>query len=179
MKDKSYTMKYFVTILLSMAVCTVQAQKAFITRNAKITFVAPKDDDVKATNNEVTSRLTDNGQLMFSLLIKSFRFEYAEMQEHFNNKYLESNKFPRADFKGVVLNIKDVNFTKNGKYKATVKGSLTMHGVTKELNTIGTIEVTNGKPTAVASFIIVLKDFNIDAASVTDKASITVTAQYQ
>ena len=96
-----------------------EAQKVFGTRNGRITFESPTDGDVKAVNNEVTSRIADNGQLTFSLLIKGFKFKMAEMQEHFNDQYAESSKFPRADFKGTITNLKDVNFTKDGSYKAS------------------------------------------------------------
>ena len=80
-----------ISILLLAA--DAQAQKVFTTRNGKINFMAPSDDDVKAVNNEVTSRIADNGQLSFSLLLKGFKFKYAEMQEDFNDKYVESSKF--------------------------------------------------------------------------------------
>ncbi|MFX5998986.1 hypothetical protein ABTF05_21635, partial [Acinetobacter baumannii] len=76
--------------------------------------MATDDEDVKAVNNEVASRLADNGTISFSLLLKSFRFQLAEMQDHFNDKYVESDKFPRADFKGTITNIKDINFAKDG-----------------------------------------------------------------
>ena len=137
------------------------------------------DDDVKAVNNEVASRLADNGQLTFSLLIKSFKFKLAEMQDHFNDQYLESTKFPRADFKGTILNVKEVNFTKDGLYKISVKGDLTLHGVTKNITSGGTILIKSGKPAANAKFTLILKDFNVDASSVSDKVIVDISCQYQ
>ena len=158
---------------------TVNAQKVFATRNGKISFSAPSDDDVKAVNNEVTSRIADNGQITFSMLIKSFRFKLAEMQDHFNDQYLQSNMYPRADFKGNIMNAGDVNFAKDGSYKVTVKGDLTMHGVTKNISANGTIEIKGGKPIATAQFSLLMKDFNIDAKSVTDKVTVDLNCQYQ
>ncbi len=155
------------------------AQKIYGTRNGKISFASPTDDDVKAVNNEVTSRIADNGQMTFSLLIKGFRFKLAEMQEHFNDQYLESTKFPRADFKGTIINLNDISFAKDGSYKATVKGDLTMHGVTKNIIVNGTIEVKGGKPVVKASFVTVLKDYKIDASTVTSKVTIDINCQYQ
>ena len=154
----------------------LNAQKIYGTRNAKISFVAPSDDDVKAVNNEATSRLADNGAISFSLLIKGFKFGYAEMQDHFNNEYLESNKYPRADFKGTITNIKEVNFAKNGTYKVTVNGSLTLHGVAKNIVANGTITVNNGKISALAKFPIIMKDFKIEASAVTDKVNAEISA---
>ncbi|GAC1437796.1 MAG: hypothetical protein NVSMB63_00200 [Sediminibacterium sp.] len=156
-----------------------EAQKIFGTRNGKISFQSPTDDDVKAVNNEVTSRIADNGQVTFSLLIKGFKFRYAEMQEHFNDQYAESSKFPRADFKGMIANLKDVNFTKDGSYKVTVKGNLTMHGVTKNITVNGTLDMRGGKPAVKAGFPAVMKDYNIDAGSVTDKVAVDIDCQYQ
>ncbi len=157
----------------------VAAQKVFSARNGKISFISPSDDDVKAVNNEVTSRVADNGQITFSLLTKGFKFKYAEMQDHFNDQYIESTKFPRADFKGNILNLKEVNFSKDGTYKANVKGNLTLHGVTKEITANGSIEIKGGKPTVVCKFVILMKDFNVDASDVTEKVNAEVNCVYQ
>ncbi len=158
---------------------TAIAQKTFSTRNGKISFIAAKDDDVKAVNNEVTSRLSVNGSLNFSCLIKGFRFANAEMQDHFNTEYLQSTQFPRADFKGTITNLSAINFTKDGEYKAVAKGNLTMHGVTKSITVDGTIVIKAGKPTATAKFNIIMTDFKIDASSVTDKVSAEINCLYQ
>jgi len=174
-------MKIFLSLLIAslFIVSNADAQKIFATRNGKIVFSSPTDDDVKAVNNEVTSRIADNGQLTFSLLIKGFRFKYAEMQEHFNDQYLESNKFPRADFRGNIVNLKELNFTKDGAYKVTVKGDLTMHGVTKNITANGTIDIKSGKPVVTCEFEVSMKDFNVDAAKVTSKVTVEVSCQYQ
>lgn len=168
-----------ILFLLVIAGNEAGAQKVFGTRNGRITFESPTDGDVKAVNNEVTSRVADNGQLTFSLLMKGFKFKLAEMQEHFNDQYAESTKFPRADFKGTISNLKDVNFAKDGSYKVSVKGDLTMHGVTKNVTVNGVIEIKAGKPNARGSFTINLKDFKIDASSVTEKVEVEVSCQYQ
>ena len=174
-------MKFLVTLSLSLVLFTVgaNAQKIFATRNGKISFSAPNDDDIKAVNNEVTSRIADNGQMTFSLLINSFRFKLAEMQEHFNDQYLESNKFPRADFKGNITNLSAVDFTKDGSYKVSVKGDLTMHGVTKNVTVNGTIDIKGGKPSAQASTVIMMRDFNISSSKVAEKVSVDIDCQYQ
>ena len=174
-------MKKIIGLLSLVLLIGIQAdaQKIFGTRNGKITFESPTDGDVKAVNNEVTSRIADNGQLTFSMLIKGFKFKYAEMQEHFNDQYAESSKFPRADFKGNIVNLKDVNFTKDGSYPVTVKGDLTLHGVTKNITVKWNIEIKAGKPSAKAGFVINLSDFKIDASSVTEKVTVDINCQYQ
>lgn len=165
--------------LFSIAFTQTQAQKLYGTRNAKVSFIATNDEDVKAVNNEVASRLSDKGEISFSLLIKGFKFEYAEMQEKFNNDYVESNKFPRAEFKGTISNIKDINFTKDGSYKAVVKGNLTLHGVSKPVTVNGTITVKAGKVSATGKFPIVMKDHKIEASAVTEKVNAEINAVYQ
>lgn len=174
-------MKFFFSCILAMLFVMnhADAQKIFATRNGRISFSAPSDADVKAVNNEVTSRMADNGQVTFSLLVKGFKFKLAEMQEHFNDQYLESNKFPRADFKGNIVNLADVNFNKDGSYKVSVKGDLTLHGVTKSITANGTVEIKAGKPVASCQFVLVMKDFAINASSVTDKVNVDISCQYQ
>jgi polyisoprenoid-binding protein YceI len=176
-------MKYLFTICLTtfalLSFQTLNAQKTFGTRNGQIIFQSLTDQDVKAINNEVNSRLSDNGSLSFSLLIKSFRFKMAEMQDHFNTEYLHSNQFPRGDFKGTITNIKTVNFNQDGIYPVEVTGDLTLHGVTKKVSSKGSITIKNGKPLAKASFPIIVKDFGIKAEDVTEKVTITVNCQYQ
>jgi hypothetical protein len=174
-------MKSVVVFALSILflVHTADAQKVYGTRNGKITFSSPTDEDVKAVNNEVTSRIADNGQLTFSLLMKGFKFKLAEMQEHFNDQYVESNKYPRADFKGNIVNLAAVRFDKDGSYKISVKGDLTMHGVTKNVTVNGTLDIKGGKPVANAQFAILMKDFNVNASSVTEKVTVDVSCQYQ
>ena len=171
--------KFLFIALFSIAFTQTQAQKLYGTRNAKVSFIATNDEDVKAVNNEVASRLSDKGEISFSLLIKGFKFEYAEMQEKFNNDYAESNKFPRAEFKGTISNIKDINFTKDGNYKAVVKGNLTLHGVSKPVTVNGTITVKGGKVSATGKFPIVMKDHKIDASAVTEKVNAEINAVYQ
>ncbi len=174
-------MKIIFPILLSFFFLPgdCQTQKIFGTRNGKIVFQSPSDDDVKAVNNEVASRLSDNGQITFSLLMKGFRFKYAEMQDHFNDEYVESTRFPRADFKGTIQNLKEVNFSRNGSYQVIVKGDLTLHGVTKTLTATGKIDVSSGKLSAGCKLILLMKDFAIDASRVTEKVILDISCQYQ
>jgi hypothetical protein len=174
-------MKLFFSFIVTVLffINGTDAQKIFGTRNGRISFSSPSDEDVKAVNNEVASRIADNGQLTFSLLTKGFKFKLAEMQEHFNDQYVESNKYPRADFKGNIDNLKDVNFSKDGSYKVSVSGDLTMHGVTKKITANGTLEIKDGKPVTSCRFVLLMKDFNIDASKVTEKVTVDISCQYQ
>ncbi len=105
------------------------------------------------------------------------------MEEHFNENYIESSKYPKADFKGFITNFKDVNFLKDGTYPTKVQGALTIHGVTRQISTDGTITISGGKATAKTKFTINLKEYNIAGSQigkkVADKIEITVNCQYE
>ena len=150
----------FASLLLFAAAS--QAQK-YYTKNGNISFFSKASlEKINADNNQVMSVLnTQNGDLQFSVLIKSFHFEKALMEEHFNENYMESDKFPKATFKGAVADISKVSFTTDGMYNVTVSGDLTMHGVTKKVSTTGTITIKGGKISADAKFFVKLADYNI------------------
>ncbi len=164
---------------------TLHAQKIYGTKNGRISFFSNAPlEDIEAKNNEVESKLASaNGQVIFTLLMKGFKFENQLMEDHFNENYVESTKFPKSDFKGIVTNIKDINFNKDGVYPATVKGTLTIHGVSKDVESNGTIEIKNGLPAAKTKFIISLKDYNIAGSQIgkkiADNIAITVDCQYE
>jgi polyisoprenoid-binding protein YceI len=151
---------------------------SFSTKKGSIQFVSPTDPDVSAVNNEVSSKITAAGELRFSLLFKGFQFKYAEMQTHFNEEYVESEKYPRASFTGTIQNIKSIDLTKDGKYTATIVGTLTMHGVTKPVKTAATLNISKGKIAATATISINMSDFNIDASAVTDKVDLVINCNY-
>jgi hypothetical protein len=172
-----------ITLLLAcFAFAQVDAQKVFSTKNATVRFIAVDDKDIDATNTKAVSRLESNGKLSFIMLMKDFSFDMDLMQKHFNDEYVESDKFPRGFFNGQITNIKSVNFTKDGSYPIIVKGNMQVHGVNKSIQTNGVIVVTKGLPKATAKFTVTLKDFNIGGVlidMVADKMDIEVVASYQ
>ncbi len=142
--------------------CTASGQK-FMTKTGFIGFFSHTSiEDIKADNNQVASVLDlSTGDIVFQVLIKSFKFEKALMEEHFNENYMESDKYPRSTFKGKILNFDPAEFKKIGKHDVTVEGDLNMHNATKKVTTTGTIEVVNDGINASSKFIIVPEDFNI------------------
>src|ERR1700712_683372 len=122
--------KLFVAAALLVAGFSLNAQ-TYLTKAGQITFFSTTSaEDIKATNNEAVSTLdAKTGAYNFTVLVKGFIFPKALMQEHFNGEYyMNSTKFPKSDFKGTVDKISKVNFKKDGVYKVTVTGDLTMHG---------------------------------------------------
>jgi polyisoprenoid-binding protein YceI len=158
-------------------VATTNAQKLYSTKSGNISFESKAPlEDIEAKNSEVESKLLpSNGQVVFTLLMKGFQFENQLMEDHFNENYVESSKFPKADFKGFITNVNNVNFSKDGTYPAKVKGNLTIHGVTKEVLTDGTVIVKNGKATANSRFNIKLKDYGIGGGLIGKKIAETIT----
>ncbi len=156
---------------------TMHAQDKYYTKSGKITFYSKAPlEDIEATNKSVACVVdTKTGSLQFSVLIKGFEFENEEMQEHFNDDYMESNQFPKADFKGQIVNNSQINYSKPGTYTAQVKGQLTIHGITKEVQSTGTIIVAPAGVKAASSFVIQVADYNIQIPSlVKDKVAKTV-----
>lgn len=154
------------------------SQDKYFTKTGKIFFKCTKSplENIEATNKSATCVVdTKTGTLQFAVMMKGFEFERALMQEHFNENYVESSKFPKAEFKGQIVNNGEINYSKDGTYTAKVKGKMTIHGETKEVETPGTIVIKNGKVMTNAAFIIQLSDYNISIPSVvSDKISNTV-----
>jgi polyisoprenoid-binding protein YceI len=164
------------------------AQDLYFTKTAKVKFDATPEnpvEEIEALNSESTSFLNvANGDLVFAILVKSFRFQKALMEEHFNENYMESNKFPKSDFKGKITNISEVNFKKDGNYKVNIEGKLTMHGITLPIKASGVIAISGGKIKGTADFKIKLADYKIDRPSVvkdkiSETATISVEANYE
>ena len=134
-----------------------------MTKNGYIGFYSHTPmEDIKADNNQVVGALDiSTGEMVFQALIKSFHFDRALMEEHFNENYMESDKIPKSVFKGKITNLSSVDFTKNGTYEVTVEGDLTIHDVTNKISTKGTIEVVSGGINANSKFNIVPEDYKI------------------
>ena len=166
--------KQFMCMIAFLLAVASQAQEKFYTKSGKISFYSKSTlENIEAHNKAVTCVLdTKTGNLQFAVLMKGFEFEKALMQEHFNENYVESHKFPKAEFKGQVANYAAIDYNKDGEYPATVKGKLTLHGVTRDVETTGKIVVKGGKLKAGASFNVLLADYNISVpAMVKDNIS--------
>ena len=97
---------------------------------------------------------------LFYFFIHLF-FNIQTFNKHFNDNYIESDKFPKATFKGHVENNSEINYGTDGNYTARVKGQLSIHGVTKDIETSGTISIKDGKPVLNSIFSVLIADYNI------------------
>jgi polyisoprenoid-binding protein YceI len=164
-------------MFIASAVTTTFGQK-FYTKSGNINFDATttsSPEKIEGVNRTVTCVLdTKTGNVQFAVLMKGFEFERALMQEHFNENYIESDKFPKAEFKGLIADNEKVNYAKDGTYAVKVKGKLTMHGETRDVETDGKITIQGGKISAFAGFNVELSDFKISIPGlVADKVSKT------
>ena len=156
-------MKTTFGLIFSLLISTLcLAQEKYMTRTGKVFFLseAPKET-IEAHNYQVSSILTSAGDVIFKVPIKSFEFKQALMQDHFNENYMESDKYPQASFKGKIMNMDKVDLKKEGKQAVEVEGDVTMHGVTKKTSAKATLDIKGGKINATTTFPVTLKDFNI------------------
>ena len=155
-------------VLLLLLAGSAFSQGKFFTRAGQISFTSKGVlETIKAQNKTVTCVMdAQSGQLQFSVIMRGFEFRKALMQEHFNENYVESDKFPNADFKGQITSTPMPDLTKDGQYPVKVRGKLTIHGITKEVTTDGTITVKQQAVQAESAFTILLSDYKIRIPSI-------------
>ena len=180
-------MKQFVVLVsLAFIALSTRSQDRLLTRSGFISFYSDAPMEKIEANTRTAASVLDKktGQVEFSVLIKSFSFRKALMQEHFNENYLESDKFPKSVFIGRIDDVSKVDFDKDSEYAVTVTGQLTIHGVTRTVTAPAILSVKNRVTIANATFNISLADYKISIPSlVKDKISetvkISVTLEYE
>jgi len=163
-------MKKIFLVFLSIGLFQFAGAQKFISKNGHIWFYSYTPVEViEAHNRQVVSILdAATGDLQFNLLVKSFEFKIALMQEHFNENYMESDQYPKSSFKGKITDTDMIDFKKDGVYPASVSGDLMIHGITKTITTTGTLEIKGGSITANAKFTVSPKDYNIEIPSLVE-----------
>lgn len=154
--------RYLIFSILLSCTITSNAQK-YMTRNGYIGFYSHTPlEDIKADNNQVAAALDlATNEIVFQVNIRSFHFERSLMEEHFNENYMESEKFPKATLKGKVTDPVKIDPTKKGSIDVTVSGDMTIKDVTKPVTAKGTMEITDDGITASSKFNITPEDYNI------------------
>lgn len=147
------------------------AQDKLITKTGTITFEAsaPSFEEVKAKNSGVSCVLnTKTGEIATLALMKGFRFKIALMEEHFNENYVESDKFPKATFKGKIENF-DLSKITTTANNYTIKGKLELHGKSKDIAITAKIKKGKDGIEIVSDFSVNTDDFDIEIPSVVSK----------
>lgn len=138
---------------------TSSQQRYFAEKSVIIFFSDAVVEDISATNEKVTSIFDIvDGEVAYLLSIKDFQFPNKLMQVHFNEKYMESEKYPKSSFQGKITGF---TFATGGKQQVKATGKLTIHGVTRNVEVPGTIEVNGNRLALQSKFAVKLIDYNI------------------
>lgn len=162
MKNTAFLLISFLSLTTA-----VFAQDKVLTKTGKVTFEAsvPSFEEVKANHKAVTCILnTKTGEIASLILVKGFQFKLALMEEHFNENYIESDKFPKATFKGKIDNF-DWNKITAQPQEFTIKGKIELHGKTKDVVLVSKIKKSGAGIEITSSFTLNPEDFDIQIPS--------------
>jgi len=171
-------------LLIFLSSILAKAQNILISNNADVSFFSSTIvEDIEGKSKMGSSAINaSTGDIIFQVPNTSFQFKKKLMQEHFNENYMESEKFPTSAFKGKLD--KPIDLATNGSYKVNVAGNLMVHGVTKAYKSVADIVVNNGIATAKSVFKVRIADHNIEIPSLVFKniaefVEVRVQAIYQ
>lgn len=156
-----------ISILVICGVVAAAAQKKFSIQSGRIGFTSNAELElIKASSNEVRGLINPTtNQFAFTVDIKAFRGFNSELQrEHFNEKYMETERFPKGSFSGKI--IEQIDFAKNGTYEVRAKGDLELHGQKQTRIIRAKITISNGALQVEASFLVPLSDHNISIPTI-------------
>ncbi len=157
-------MTRIIVILFSAFLFSIEglSQTSYITREGTISFYsfAPLED-ITAVNNRVQAMLnSETGEIIVRLRIEDFRFRIALMQKHFNERFMESHIYPESRFTGIIEDL-DKFWSEELPEEVTVKGSLTIHGVTREVEITGSLQRSGPYLICNATFPVRVADYDI------------------
>lgn len=156
-------MRIVLTLILGITFLGINAQQ-LKTRNGYVRFFSEAPlENIEAVNKQVSSVIDmGTGEFAFLVPIKGFVFEKALMQEHFNENYMESGKYPTGKFTGKVEGLEDVSLSKDGKYDVVFVGTMDIHGTKKDLKEPATFVVKDGNATLESQFYIVPEEYGVE-----------------
>lgn len=159
----------FALFLISSSI--IFGQDKIVAKNGSLTFEAsvPSFEEIKAKNSGVTVIInTKTGEIASLALAKGFKFKIALMEEHFNENYIESDRYPKATFKGKIDNF-DFSKVSSEAKNYTIKGKLELHGKSKEITITAAIKKTSDGTNLISNFSINTDDFDIEIPSIVSK----------
>ena len=147
-------------VFLLVGICAAAYGQKYALEKSLVSFYSHATIEDIAAKNTKTSSIFNvaTGEIVFSIPIKEFEFAKSLMKEHFNEKYMDSEKLPKSTFQGMVTGYQ-VDAT--GVQQAKATGKLTLHGITKNIDVPGTVEFTKGKVILKSAFVIKLDDYEI------------------
>lgn len=155
--------------------CFCLRAQDFVTHKGFVSFFGQKPfESVRADNHKVQASIdTNTGAVEFHTFIKSFHFKKKSFEQAFDNRYMESDKYPRTDFVGKILNLADVNFNKPGTYKIVVGGDFTIHNVTRWVSHRGILTVTKDRIIAKSQFEVKPEGFKVKVPKLLGRRLVT------
>ena len=186
MKNLKFTLIMFITVFTFSL--NAETPGKYVSTKTHIKFFSTTPaEDIEANNTTSVSTINQKtGEVVFSVPMQGFEFDKSMMQKHFNNdKFLDTKTHPKAKLKVNIINIDQVDFTKDGTYSADVEGELTIKDVTKSVKEIGTLRVNAGVIELQSKFKITLADYGIyfvdgkPSTNVAKSVEVTVQAEYQ
>ncbi|TVR79906.1 MAG: YceI family protein [Chitinophagaceae bacterium] len=181
---KSFVLPFVFTVILFIIFHSNAHTQTWTTQEGQITFFSEAPlENIDATSKKLVSVLnTRNRQVASRVAINTFQFRNGLMQEHFNDNYMESDKYPLANLRAQI--VEDIDFTKNGKHKVTLEGTMEMRDIEKEMTIPGTIEIKDGKILATSEFIVKLEDHDIKVPrmltrNIAEEILVTVKIEYK
>ncbi len=174
-------------LLMTVAVYGQTSEKLVSSKSNIKFFSTTPAEDIEANNTASVSTINkENGEVVFSVPMQGFEFEKSLMQKHFNSdKFLDTQTHPKAKLKGTIINLDQVDFSKDGSYSANLEGELTIKGVTKPVKEKGTVTVKGNMVKINSTFNVSLADYEITFAkgkpssNIAKKVEITVQAEYE
>ena len=156
------TCYYFIFLVAGLLLSQNTFAQTFFTDKGETSFFSETPvENISAVNRAVSSLLnTATREIVVKMTITKFDFPNKLMQEHFNENYLESGKYPDAVFKGKIS--ENVDFEKEGTYPVTATGTFTLHGISKPRTLIGTLTFRNHELILLCDFKVALTDYNIE-----------------
>lgn len=150
------------TLIITFVISNGAMAQNYICREGETSFFSETPlENIAALNKTVTSVLNiSNNEIAVKIVMTEFKFKNHLMEEHFNENYMESTKFPNGVFKGKINEA--VDWKKNGTYDVTAKGILNMHGVPKDRTLKGKLTIDGEKITLVSDFNVPLVDHKIE-----------------
>jgi len=169
-------------LMVACSVASTFAQKYTVSKSMITFYSHAAIEDIKADNQKATSVFYSNtGDIAFVVPINEFQFKKSLMQEHFNEKYMETEKYPKATFQGKVSGYDAAVVTSQN---VTAKGKLTVHGVTRDVEIPGTIEKSGDNLNMKSVFIVKLADYKVDIPklmwqNIAEQVEVTVQFTYK
>ena len=174
---KKHSLLTSLLVIIAITISTTTYAQKYVSKNGHIKFFSSSPmEDIEANNHQVNCAYdAETGDLVFKVVMKSFEFEKALMQEHFNENYVMSDKYPNSIFKGKVVNFKTVDVTKDGTYEVEIEGELTIKGETNPVKSTGSFVVKGDEIDGNSVFNILLEDYKVKIPkAVTDNISETI-----